>query len=467
MVLRIARKEATEMLRDGRFRWAVGIVFILLVGALLAGWKHYADVETQRMTAQEADREIWLTQGEKNQHSAAHFGTYAFKPTMPLTALDQGVLPYTGVSVFMEAHSVKDATFRPAEDATTVQRLGSLTAASTLQLLVPLLLILLAFSAFAGERDQGTLRQILSLGVPRSTLAFGKALGVASPLVLLILPATVLGVAALVLLAGPGTPMFSLGRAALLVGVYVVYFVIIIMLSLVVSAWASSSRTALVTLLGFWLLTSFIVPRLVTDAAEAIHPTPTSIAFQDSVRAGLTALPSWPDRVAEIENRLMDEHEVESPEAIPASVAGYALFEAERDETDVRRAHMAALGNQYEQQKTATEFGAVLSPLLAVQLLSMGLAGSDYAHHRHFADAAEAYRYDYVQVLNQDMIDQNAGWDFTVDRAMWEQIPPFDYTLPTAGWATRHYGLSLLVLVFWALALLFVTPLAIRQMNVA
>ncbi len=467
MVLRIARKEATEMLRDGRFRWAVGIVFILLVGAFLAGWKHYADVETQRMAAQEADREIWLTQGEKNQHSAAHFGTYAFKPTMPLTALDQGVLPYTGVSVFMEAHSVKDAAFRPAEDATTVQRLGSLTAASTLQLLVPLLLILLAFSAFAGERDQGTLRQILSLGVPRSTLAFGKALGVASPLMLLILPATVLGVAALVLLAGPGSPMWSLGRAALLVGVYVVYFVIIIMLSLVVSARASSSRTALVALLGFWLLTSFIVPRLVTDAAEAIHPTPTSIAFRDSVRAGLTALPSWSDRVAEIETRLMDEHEVESPEAIPASVAGYALFEAERDETDVRRAHMAALGHRYEQQKTATEFGAVLSPLLAVQLLSMGVAGSDYAHHRHFADAAEEYRYDYVQVLNQDMIDQNAGWDFTVDRAMWEQIPPFDYTSPTAGWATRHYGLSLLVLVFWAAMLLFVTPIAIRQMNVA
>ena len=66
-----------------------------------------------------------------------------------------------------------------------------------LQLLIPLLIILLAFSTFAGEREPGTLRQVLSLGVSRRNLALGKALGVAGALGLLLVPATVLGLAAL------------------------------------------------------------------------------------------------------------------------------------------------------------------------------------------------------------------------------------------------------------------------------
>ncbi|MEM0962168.1 MAG: ABC transporter permease subunit [Bacteroidota bacterium] len=467
MTLTIARKEATEMARDGRFRWAVGIVLVLLLGSLVAGWTHYASAEAERATAQASDREVWLGQGEKNQHSATHFGAYAFKPTTPLTAADPGVLPYTGTSVFMEAHSGADADFRPAEDATTVQRLGSLTAASTLQLLVPLLILLLAFSAFAGERDAGTLRQLLSLGVPRKRLALGKALGVASPILLLVVPLAVVGVAALALLDGPGSPLATLGRASMLVGVYVAYFVLVLALSLLVSAWAGSSRTALVTLLGFWLVTSFVVPRVAVSAADALHPTPTLTAFEESWRAEREALPPWPDRVAEIEERLMEEQGVDTPDAITASVSGVALYEAERDETDLRRPLYAALGEQYETQTQTAQAVSILSPLLAVQLVSMGLAGSDHAHHRHFADAAEAYRYDYVQALNQDMIDENADWSFTVGREMWEEVPPFTYQTPSASWAVGRYGLSLGVLGAWTLALLVALPIAAGRLRAA
>ncbi|MEM1268995.1 MAG: ABC transporter permease subunit [Bacteroidota bacterium] len=465
MTLRIARKEATEMLRDGRFRWAVGIVFLLLVGALTAGWSHYADAEAKRIAAQEAERNVWLGQGEKNQHSATHFGVHAFKPTMPLTAVDPGVLPYTGVSMFMEAHSVKDATFRPADDASAIQRLGTLTAASTLQLLVSLLIILLAFSAFAGERDAGTLRQVLSLGVPRRALVLGKALGTASPIVLLMLPAAVIGVTALALLGGPDAPLSDLSRAGLLVGVYTMYFALVLMLALLVSAWAPSSRTALIVLLGFWLTTSFAVPRVAIDGTDGLHPTPTPIAFQDSVSTDFDALPAWRDRVREIEERLMERYSVDTPDAIPASVEGYALFEAERDETDLRRARVAELGRQYDTQTRTAQALSVFSPLLAVQLVSMGLAGSDHAHHRHFTDAAETYRYDYVQALNQDMIDQNADWSFTVGLELWEEIPAFSYEPPTAGWAARQYGLSMAVLGLWILALLLALPVAMRRMR--
>ena len=456
MILRIARKELTETLRDGRFRWAATIVFALLLASLLVGWKHYRDVETQRSISQQSDRDLWENQGEKNQHSAAHFGAYAFKPTLSLALVDQGVLPYTGVSVFMEAHSVKDAAFRPAEDATAAQRLGSLTAASTLQLLIPFILILLSFSAFAGERERGTLRQLLSLGVRPRTLATGKALGLAAPLALIVIPATIIGVLAIALLSGDSGAIWSGARVAMLVGIYLLYFAIILGVCLVTSATARSSRSALVILLGFWLTTSFIAPRVATDIADAAHPIPSPIEFEADVDAAMDELPGWYDRVSAIESRLMAEHGVDTAEEIPASVAGYALLEAERDETDVRRTQLARLDALYGAQSTVTQATSFFSPLLAVQLLSMGMAGSDYPHHQHFVRAAETYRYDLVQTLNQDMVDVNASWDYTAGADFWSSLPPFSYTSPDAKWAAGHYRLAMLALGFWFLLTLVV-----------
>jgi ABC-2 type transport system permease protein len=48
---------------------------------------------------------------------------------------------------------------------TSLQRFSPLSMAFGLQILVPLLIVLLAFSAFTGERERGTLRQLLSIGV--------------------------------------------------------------------------------------------------------------------------------------------------------------------------------------------------------------------------------------------------------------------------------------------------------------
>ena len=465
MITRIAKKECIEMIRDGRFRWAAAIVFALLVGSLIVGWKHYADVEAQRAESQAADRETWVNQGEKSQHSAAHFGTYAFKPTSPLSSIDRGVLPYTGVSIFMEAHRVKEASYRPVDDANAMHRLGAITAASTLQFLVPLLIILLAFSSFAGEREHGTLRQLMSLGLKRRTVALGKALGVVLPLMLLLAPAAVVGAVAMALYAGPDAALWSLPRLLLMIVLYLLYFGVFIGLALIVSARASSTRVALTVLLGFWLWSSFLVPRAATDVADALFPTPTSVEFDRAVQAGFDQLPAWTDRMHAVEERLMKKHGVDSPDLLPVSVPGSSLMEAEEDETRIYRQQFAALRKTYAAQDRAVQFGTVLAPMVAVQAASMGLAGSDLAHHRHFVEAAETYRYDYVQTLNLDMVERNASWDYRAGRSMWESIPAFTYESPGLSWALGHYTIGLGFLGLWFVAVTVMVPVAVTRMR--
>lgn len=209
MISTIARKEVTEMVRDGRFRWATAIVLALLTAALLLGWQHYRDVSSQHELARRGTREQWVNQGSKNPHSAAHYGVYAFKPKAPLSFVDRGIDPWVGVAAWLEAHKQNEFKYRPAQDTTAVQRFGELTGATVLQVLIPLMIVMLTFSAFSTEREQGTLRQLLSLGVKRSHLAAGKALGIAWALGMLLIPATVLGVVALSLTSENGALLAS------------------------------------------------------------------------------------------------------------------------------------------------------------------------------------------------------------------------------------------------------------------
>ncbi len=466
MIRRIAHKEALEVFRDGRFRWSAGIVFILLFASLLVGWKQYAAFEADRERAQQSDREVWLGQGEKNQHSAAHFGNYAFKPVTPLSAVDRGLLPYTGVSIFLEGHNVKEASHPPAADRAALDRLGSLTASTTLQLLVPLLILLLVYAAFAGEREMGTLRQVMSLGVPLRRLVVGKALGVAIPLAVLLVPAAILGVVAMALYAGPDALVWSLPRMGAMVLLYVVYFGVMVFIGLAVSAWAPSSRVALVVLLGFWFMNGFIVHRVALDAVEAVHPSPSRTDFESAIQADMDALPPWSERRKAIETRLMEQYQVATPAEIPASISGLALLEGEADETAIYRAHFAGLRDNYEAQSRGYQWGALVAPLTGVMSLSMGIAGSDYAHHRHFLDQAEVYRFDYVQYLNQNMVDTKAGSDYRADASFWATVPPFAYEGPGLGWALAHHRIALFLLAAWGLGVLFITPLVLRRVRV-
>jgi ABC-2 type transport system permease protein len=469
MMIRIARKEFIETVRDGRFRLAGAIVFALLVVALLTGWKRHVDVSRQHAVALQAQRDLWLSQGEKNPHSAAHYGYYVFKPKLALAALDQGLDPYLGVSLFLEAHKQNTANYRPIEEATPVQRFGELTAAATLQGLIPLLIVLLAYAAFAGEREQRTLRQLLSLGVKRKELALGKALGVASPLLLALIPATVIGVAAMALHSGAQSITMDLPRLAMMAAVYVVYFAVFIGLALIVSALASSSRTALVVLLGFWFFNCLVAARIASDAAKSAHPAPSAIQFNQAIAKEAKGHGEWDDQVKAVKARLMAEHNVIDAKLLPVNPEAVALDEGERRDAMIYEKHFNRLNDIYQNQHRVYQAGAIFAPLLAVQSLSMGLSGTDFAQHRHFSEAAEQYRRALVNMLNQEIIAQGNSeliWDFKGDRGLWEKAAPFNYTAPGLGWALGNHATSLALLALWLVAIAVVTPLVVAKVKV-
>jgi ABC-2 type transport system permease protein len=454
MITIIARKELTDMLRDGRFRWAAAIVLGLLAVALASGWTHYRSVAAQHEAAQQATREQWLAQGEKNPHSAAHYGVYAFKPKMPLSLVDRGVDSYVGVAAWLEAHRQNDFLYRPAQDGTVAQRLGELTAAGVLQLLMPLLIILLAFGAFAGEREQGTLRQLLSLGVGRRELALGKALGFSGALALLLVPAALVGAAALTLAMSGGAVAASLPRIALLAAGYLVYFGIFLAVSLAVSAWAPTSRLALVALLGFWIVNSLVAPRAVADVAKRVHPAPSAFAFQAGVdrdvRDGIDGRTPQQQRNEELRRQVLAQYGVERVEDLPVNFSGISLQAGEEYANLVYDKNFGEVWGIYGRQNRVHQVGALVAPLLAVRSLSMAVAGTDFEQHRDFARAAEEYRRVLNRMMNEHIAEHTeAGRPPVADADLWEEVPPFEYQAPTLASVLGNQRWSLFFLLGW------------------
>ncbi|MCR6646052.1 MAG: hypothetical protein NVV62_16830 [Terricaulis sp.] len=87
-------------------------MLVLLASALVVGAHRYATYADMQSHAQEVSDGQFYTQGDKNPHSGAHYGNYAFRQAGPLSFFDNGVDPYTGSFIFMEAHEAKSRTRR-------------------------------------------------------------------------------------------------------------------------------------------------------------------------------------------------------------------------------------------------------------------------------------------------------------------------------------------------------------------
>jgi ABC-2 type transport system permease protein len=370
--------------------------------------------------------------------------------------VDTGIDPYVGVAAWLEAHRQNEFRYRPAQDRTGIQRFGELTAAEGFLVLVPLFIVLTCFASFAGEREQGTLRQLLSLGIMPRTLFAGKAIGVAAALAMVVVPATVFGVLGLAFTSEFAGLQQDIPRAALLMLFYCFYFATCVAVALGVSARARSSRAALVVLLSAWFANSLIVTRAAADLAAWLHPTPTAITFLSDMQADLSDQTEIQARLEQRRQDLMRQYNAASMDAVPVGFQGISLQEGENHGNEVFDRHYGRIFETYAAQNRVYQLAGLAAPLVPMRSLSMALAGTDFLHHREFVRAAEDYRRAIQRVMNDD-IAHNArpGLAYIAGPELWSKVPSFEYTMPPVGWVLGEYRISILLLMGWVAASLW------------
>ncbi|WP_394840071.1 ABC transporter permease [Pendulispora rubella] len=452
----VARHELRAFLRDGRILGAVALFVVLLGLALSSGARVARDYERVRAHAQAESHEQWLTQGEKNPHSAAHFGVYAFRPLGALGLFEPGVHAFEGTSVYLEAHKANDLRDAPAADASSLARLGGSSAAALLRTLLPLVLFMLAAPAIAGERERGTLKLLLAQGVSLRTLFWGKALALG------VLLAGFLGVIVVLVRFFASFESFALDpvRTAWVLLGYGLYGLVLLGIGLSVSASAKGTRSALVSLLAIWSLLFLAAPRLAAYLTDAAAPLPLASTAHAALERDLDE-EGYSGRMAELRAKTLARYSVAREEDLPIDLRGLSLqTDEERDQVIYQR-HRDDLRAQFAAQDAWLDRASVAVVWLALERWSAALAGTDRRHVDDFADAAERHRQELVRRMNTFLMEHKG--QKTADRALWGEVPPFGYAPPPPAFALSYAWGALVILLVWCAGTVACAELVVRR----
>ncbi len=455
----IARQQWRLLVRDRRLSLlGLALLLVFATAAMTSAAMHGAH-EAERAAAQAEEIQVWERQGAANPHGAAHFGRYVYKPVSPLAAIDPGLLPQLGASLFLEAHAQNPARGRAIDGGTALDRFAGLSPAAMLQILAPLLVILAGFATFAGERARSLLRQELAAGVRPTALIGGRLGGLAGIVAVLLLIVATVGGAGLSI-AG-GSPATFAALSWMLLG-YALYLITFAALTLAASAALASARTALVVLLAFWAMATLFVPRIAPAFAEATAPTLSGPAFEAAVTKEVREGPSGHDprdaRLERLKIDTMKRYGVTRLEDLPIDFGGISLFHGEALSTSIYRRYFAGLYDGYDRQARVQRMFAVISPLQAIRPWSAALAASDQHAHRRFLEQAEEFRYGVIQRLNRDIVRNRkpspAGATtapYLADVAAITRGMAFSPRSPDLHETLVRHRVDLIVLAAWAL----------------
>ncbi len=453
MISKTFIKETKESLREGRVRISLVIVVLLLGVAVFISARKYETVNQQYEIAKQTERANWDGQGAKNPHSAAHYGTYAFKPKQPLSLIDQGVDKYTGTSVFLEAHSRNEAMFSAAADQTGLARFGDLTPDFILLFIIPLLIILLGYNSFTKEREMGTLTLLKSQGISSTKWMLGKWLALFAPVFFI---TTVLFlIAGLVLSSLKDYGVFDWNSLVMMFLVYVIFYAVFINIALLISAKAKKSGISLVLSLGVWILACLVAPKMATNFAQAQHPYPTAQEFAAAVevdrKKGLDGHNPWSEESKKLERETLEKYGVDSLNQLPFNFDGYRMQKGEEHEAAVYKKHYELLRGQHDKQTQVYRMLAAVSPFLPARFLSMSLANTDYGSHWNFNDAAEDYRVNTQAFLNNHFAENSeyGDWSWQADADFWKELPPFEYEPQSLDQTLEENSSNFLILGVW------------------
>jgi ABC-2 type transport system permease protein len=170
-----------------------------------------------------------------------------------------------------------------------------------------------------------------------------------------------------------------------------------------------------------------------------------------------------------LEKQTLAQYGVTKVEDLPVSFAGISLQAGEEYANQVFDKHYGALWEAYARQDRTHLASAVLAPLLAVRSLSMGLAGTDFAQHRHFVAAAEDHRRGLQRFLNGEMTRKAKGLDFgyRADPAFWATAPAFDYEPPGLSSVLEQQAPAASLLALWAASASLAAVWAASRLRVA
>jgi len=424
----IARKEVLNHLASFRF-WAGALLAVVLAAS--STWIAARDYDLRLSGYRERVASAQRKLGAVSVYS--YLQPLAIRPPEPLSVLDQGFDSRLGTDVAIHLFAIPSEAKGGQQGNELLASAPAVDLTTVVSVVLGLLALLLTCDAVTGERESGMLRAVFANGVPRRTVLAGKLAG---SLLTIALP---LGACLLVSLSifrlavkTPLTPDQWL-RVAGLVGSYVGYLLLALLLGLLISLHVRGTSRALGIAVLSWFFLTIVVPGAAWAAASDLVATEAVKRSAELEIAALTAeydqrlareLRRAPLRAVFSGHRALSfasgEHRSvryrHGSAAYYDALAEYYRFEAE---TGVRyAARVFEIRRRYEERlRRGERLGAALaslSPAFLLDRLSESFAGTSVAEHDRFLTACRRYRTELLAYLARQGAQQSWRW-FTDD----------------------------------------------------
>jgi len=408
MTWQIARKEF--LLNLMTFKFAVGTaVCVVLMAVLMPGLVN--DYEDQ----------LANYNGNVAANQAEFQSVKAYKQLTPtvyrtptvLSVFSKGIVDRLESSERIDVDEVSGSASGVGEANTLLSVFPAMDVTLILKIVISVLALLMAYDVISGEREQGTLRLILSNTAPRHQVLLGKLLAGWMSLAVPVTAAFIVGLLILLMSKAIGLTGADWIRIALMYLVSLIFVASMFNLGLLLSSVSRNSAISLVFVLFLWLIFAAILPNASAHLAVELQP----IESPEQFTAKLRAITEQRDReINELTTGINSGDTSQSDSSGGAFGNGfimfcnkayveywtrfYAITEPHKTQCidkllDVKAAYLSSL----VRQKQVADILAGVTPIVLCERLMSTLAGTDFSNFGSFKNRVRAYRHEVADYI--------------------------------------------------------------------
>ncbi len=466
MIWTVARKEIHENILSLRFLLLFLLALTLVPAALYTNYQGYLTRLADQQQIERRNQDFLRSLRPTQLFTNANFTFDAYWPPSVGSIYASGLAGSHPRHLLIGKYSVEYGA--PLEAPSALSLFGQIDFLFVVQFVFSLFAVLLSFDSITREKEQGTLRSILSNSVSRSTLAAGKAIGGYTTLAVPLILAGLVGVA---LLAVAGLNVFSpdfLIPSGWILASSLLYAAVYFVLGMLVSSLSATTYAALVVSLAIWLVGVVIAPRAASLVSQLARPVKSAQVVRFEKAASTNSLER--DKGAELQ-RLWGPNDKEAAAGDKWMSVRQPVADryAERISTALKN-----IEDEYRRETDAQQnLGLLLarfSPSGAFADFVSEMAGTGIQAETVFLASAERHRQvlarEFYSKVFQDVFPSGMIRMGTTDYGGMNQLKLPGFQFPRLVERERLRAADLVILLGWVLGASCLTLVALSRYDV-
>ncbi len=409
MIWKIAKKEF--LLNLMTFKFAAGTILCVVLMAVFMP----VLVNDYQQRLKDYNANVAATQAELQKAKVYHtifmgWRHFIYRPPALFSVFSKDIEHNLGDSVRIGVYNVPELSAGTKEVNPYVSILSTLDISLIFKIIISILALLVACDVISNEREQGTLKLMLSASVARYQVLLGKLLAGWMTLFIPITIAFIIGLLIWQFSAMVDVTSADWTRIAVLYFASLIFISVMYNFGLFASCMTKRSSVSLLLTLFFWMFFIIVVPNLSSHLATFMRPLETEEATekrlqeimerQKKERREAESQIAWRGEIIDIDDGLGRYYVICDQEGMACRQKHHAVREAlfikhAEQKWKVRHAYVE---NLYEQKQLATILSRI-SPISLYGAVTSALAGTDVSSCQDFVKAARGYRQEVIDYI--------------------------------------------------------------------